>query len=356
MADFLTVLAERTLSVAPTVQPIIAPMFAPPSAVTEDWAAVDSTLEAESPGSEGRVHPAHANAEAGERLNFLADTLQSRRATSRAARPGDDEAPSLPAPAPIIMDDGEDEDGVDVRRGRAAMNDADNVSSLMPFVQRQEGYPQQGMMPSPLDRATQGPRVRGTMKRPPYTGKFFEGAASEANIPRRGDDGEEWLGGPLWSPAVGPVNSEQAQDPSPLAAPPLAPTELRNQVTPEIEGAQVPTASREQTSLVPPGERRATQEPRVRGTMKRPLHSTPRAPLQEAHHVAVVSTQVAAPTPQSPAAAPTIKVTIGRIEVRAVPAASTALPPAPPAQPKSARPGPKLSLDDYLKQYNGRQR
>lgn len=47
--------------------------------------------------------------------------------------------------------------------------------------------------------------------------------------------------------------------------------------------------------------------------------------------------------------APTIKVTIGRIEVRAI------LPPAPRAQ-ETALPAPKMSLDDYLKSVSGERR
>jgi len=58
--------------------------------------------------------------------------------------------------------------------------------------------------------------------------------------------------------------------------------------------------------------------------------------------------RVAAPESSEPA----IRVTIGRIEVRAI-----TPPPMPPAQRTApARPGPELSLDDYLKQHNGGQR
>jgi hypothetical protein len=58
--------------------------------------------------------------------------------------------------------------------------------------------------------------------------------------------------------------------------------------------------------------------------------------------------RVAAPESSAPA----IRVTIGRIEVRAI-----TPPPVPPAQRTTpARPGPELSLDDYLKQHNGGQR
>ena len=58
--------------------------------------------------------------------------------------------------------------------------------------------------------------------------------------------------------------------------------------------------------------------------------------------------RVAAPESSAPA----IRVTIGRIEVRAI-----TPPPMPPTQRTlPARPGPELSLDDYLKQHNGGQR
>ena len=50
--------------------------------------------------------------------------------------------------------------------------------------------------------------------------------------------------------------------------------------------------------------------------------------------------------------APTIRVAIGRIEVRAI-----APPPTPPARRETpARPGPTLALDDYLKQRNEERR
>lgn len=43
---------------------------------------------------------------------------------------------------------------------------------------------------------------------------------------------------------------------------------------------------------------------------------------------------------------PTVRVTIGRIDVRAI------LPPAPHARPATSRTVPALSLADYLKQRN----
>ena len=53
------------------------------------------------------------------------------------------------------------------------------------------------------------------------------------------------------------------------------------------------------------------------------------------------------PAAETTQAAPTIRVTIGRIDVRAIPG------PAPAPSSKQARRSPALSLDDYLKQGKG---
>lgn len=54
--------------------------------------------------------------------------------------------------------------------------------------------------------------------------------------------------------------------------------------------------------------------------------------------------EIAFPEPSFPSS--TIRVTIGRVEVRAI------MPPSPPTRTKPTRPGPTLSLEDYLKQRN----
>ncbi len=56
------------------------------------------------------------------------------------------------------------------------------------------------------------------------------------------------------------------------------------------------------------------------------------------------------PTPEPVAPTPTIQVTIGRIEVRAI------TPPTSSARPQPPRPNTGPSLDDYLSQYNGGKR
>jgi hypothetical protein len=55
-------------------------------------------------------------------------------------------------------------------------------------------------------------------------------------------------------------------------------------------------------------------------------------------------------SPSAQETAPTIKITIGRVDVRAV------MPTPPAPRPASARRGPSLSLEDYLKQRDGGKR
>jgi hypothetical protein len=64
----------------------------------------------------------------------------------------------------------------------------------------------------------------------------------------------------------------------------------------------------------------------------------------------ITSQRLPAPVSEAASSTPTIRVTIGRIDVRAV------TPPAPPPRPKQARPGPTLSLDDYARQRKGGER
>ena len=67
---------------------------------------------------------------------------------------------------------------------------------------------------------------------------------------------------------------------------------------------------------------------------------------------ATSQSEPAAPTEQIAARepAPTVKITIGRVDVRAV------IPAAPATRPAPARPGPSLSLEDYLQQREGGKR
>jgi hypothetical protein len=101
------------------------------------------------------------------------------------------------------------------------------------------------------------------------------------------------------------------------------------------------------TSSDKPGElTRARSEPRPTQPAGRPASASivvqPRVTAAQATELA---TQVAS-EPIPPAAPPTIRVTIGRVEVRAM------LPPTPPAR-QTSRTAPSLSLDEYLRARRG---
>lgn len=74
--------------------------------------------------------------------------------------------------------------------------------------------------------------------------------------------------------------------------------------------------------------------------------------IEDPHEISLI--EPAAPMSPIPVATqgttPTIKITIGRVDVRAV------MPPSPAPRPTPARSGPSLSLEDYLKQREGGRR
>jgi hypothetical protein len=80
--------------------------------------------------------------------------------------------------------------------------------------------------------------------------------------------------------------------------------------------------------------------------------STPATVVAQSHEPQLL--EPTAPAPAAPLTTqelmPTIKITIGRVDVRAI------MPAAPAPRPTPARPGPGLSLEDYLKQREGRRR
>ena len=84
---------------------------------------------------------------------------------------------------------------------------------------------------------------------------------------------------------------------------------------------------------------------------ERGLAAFPTVVVAQPHVTLRPASEAATPVPATPPPAPTIRVTIGRIEVRAIPPPAT---PAPRARPPQPNPAP--SLEDYLKQRNGGRR
>ncbi|WP_320045523.1 hypothetical protein [uncultured Desulfobacter sp.] len=158
-----------------------------------------------------------------------------------------------------------------------------------------------------------------------------------------------------------PSSPRQTTQPTPLHAaevnrqrPPAAdnlakqsiPIAAASHLAPEIPGTKLPPAMdvpEEPARLMPP-----EQVPVPDAVIKPDL---PQKRHEQFSHQLLGGTK-AARQPGSPhplsapsePAQPTIQVTIGRVEVRAV------TPPAPPARPPRPAPAPSLALDDYLKQ------
>ena len=136
----------------------------------------------------------------------------------------------------------------------------------------------------------------------------------------------------------------------------------------EVEG-RAPTIEREENELTPRpavpaanARGRSPAQPTTSGRVERPPDPAQSArPGPDAPLVSVAGRQRATATSGFVAAhrereaakatsSPTIRITIGRVEVRAL-APEPPQPPPPP--PPAASPAPALSLADYLKQYDG---
>lgn len=131
---------------------------------------------------------------------------------------------------------------------------------------------------------------------------------------------------------------EPEQRPGSVAAAPVAPPQQQSQVQPQQRAHAGHEPERPRTAAVEPNVRSRREEfeaTRLAGEIV-PTTAPPAAPLPPP----------ARPPVAEPPPAPRVQVSIGRVEVRAV-----FTPPA--AAPSRPRPGPAMSLDDYLKQRDG---
>jgi hypothetical protein len=284
MADFFTRLVERSFRRAPVVRPLLAPMFAPGATVMGNGAQ-DDLLTIPTP-------------------------------------------PSLPADSA-----GETGGGSEAFPGQG-------VSGVHPSG---PAVPGTSWVDGPV-RSPQSPPFTaspGTMARLQQTDSGA-GEALEVRPPEAlSSVGEQRIFGPSSSP-------RPSQDPQPdrgimRSAPDRSAFSVRSR---ESVGREVPQAQAD-AALSPPvtpdvAEVGVDNIP-IRGSSSsliiRPTITPtpePTRPMPAAEHV---------DTTTLPPSAPTIHVTIGRIEVRAI------VPPAPPApRPPAPRSAPTTSLHDYLKQ------
>lgn len=294
MADFLTRLAGRTLGVAPTVQPMIAPLYAPGPALLAGQEVLSAFTEEVSGGLPAR--PSLWPAEPRE-MNL-----------------------PLSEPLPAAMQEQE---------SRA------NLSAVSLSFSPQQGtvFPSTGE----IWASTAHPAVS---------------AIADVNVAGRRDTSS--------ISANGEGSQSATEQNIPVSSPntPLsAPDRTRSLQIGEVQELPVEVSQRQMGSAsfisqvyqegdAPSVAVNSLEEQRIGGVLPQsilPAASRSRANLRWAAADAVANRHELSPEGTAPMAtpAPTIQVTIGRIEVRATQP--------PPAQRQTPRPGPRMvSLEEYL--------
>jgi hypothetical protein len=338
MADFLTNLVAKNLNPAPAVMPRPLSLFERPPRADSPWATPLPKLEADGgtpPAGKpslaparplGRVAQAPPGTPEPEQAAPPLDALPTRRrlppASRRAARPAAPPAPDVPAepgaparevPAPASLPV--------PRPSRPASPAVEPTPPPAPVIRRsRSAHPAVEPPPPPApDRPSAARQPRSA--RPavePGAGVAAGPAVTPSRPERRGKAGD---GAPAPAPAAA-----QVQEPRPpggdRAAPTPAPRTPRPERRTEVEAPH---------PAPPPG--RPTPAPLV----VQPQVIPARHPEPAVH--------TAGPATRPAEATPTIQVSIGRIEVRAVP------PPPASAKPR-AGPAP-MTLEEYLRQRNG---
>ncbi len=381
MSDFVTRLAERAKGSAPVVQPLIASMFAPEP--TSRWPE---------PVSEGEVAPSSGDP----------DRMTHHRGRET---PLVSDAPE-PAPDDAAMTRSEEQDTsarVTLPPSEAAEDPLPGPRHSAEFESSRRGTASERGDPTTL------PNTPGLRKRTGNSGESGPSETEAGHEDQRSLSSSRFEPGPRLLPSGEPDSSEReaafgrsrrdsplivTDDRIPLPEPRsgtlhrVEPAPARRGVDkapPRLAPEDFPSGSfaaedgpgqtvlrstgtlaehgRDITPLPAPPSSAGDSPKTGEGTLESeipPAHpASPTAtPLvvprivrqQPDHHQERDPRQPHLSAPEPPA--PTIRVAIGRIEVRAI-----TPPPAPPARRETtARSGPPLSLDDYLKQRNGGQR
>lgn len=311
MADFITRLTERGLGEAPVVQPLIPSLFAPELASHSPALEWDSESATSSRDLDRmQILPVVETPPVRDAERVPEDTAMAQReehdASAHITSPGTSDIPPEPHhPAELASTD---------HRVMPTRKDQRNLPSVTPGrpqrtpgTQLEPGHATESGPARRDEAVSTSPRVLAESL--PSDSSIAEGASDQAlpigilveqgrgatlpSVPSPGIEASPGTRGSMLGSRVTPDRS------TPSGAPLVAPRMVHPQIDTHVE--------------------RGPQEPGV-----------------------------AAPEPP----APTIRVAIGRIEVRAI-----TPPPTPPTQRTTpTRPDPALSLDDYLKQRNGGQR
>jgi hypothetical protein len=337
MSDFVTRLAERTLGAAPVVQPLIAPRFSPgpadhliepqgePATMPE---VPDRTPRPRTPPNTPMLAPDEAEAQNEESDTSI--TPPSGAPDGAAAR----ESSPLETGMESMQEDRQTSSSAPPRPlARAPEPGSRTLLSGESVPSGRQDFPDRGPRRKSRTTIADG--------RNPLPELQFESAHRVESAPARRGVEES----PRRLVAEGPTLDSFVSEDVPGRAMLHSTMALAERARVTVEAPALPSGTgdpletREVTSKfeIVPAHRAAQGAapvivPRI---VRHQPDKRQENSLGEAH--------VLAPEPP----APTIKVAIGRIEVRAV------TPPAPAQRETPAKPGPLLSLDDYLTQRNG---
>ena len=384
MTDFLTRIAERTLGVANVAQPIIAPLFAPVSplpATEPTFLAVDEVIE--SPAQIQRVqqpniravppHPSLVTRTDQPASNtpeqVIPDTTGHHVQSSLISQPISEGTPGRPqesalhvqVPTPSMLEQRHFEEEKSVTSAplispsgqvseEITLIKEEPINALpgghVPFTKTQEQH-----LTGPSEEYTNASHQNNrpfTGDRPigvNVTGETFTSmsvsgrASSMVGVPLAGTLSADTPSSDTLS--AGTSSAGQGT----LDNAPILSQHISESSTPKSRGAmnRAPT-SMEEHLLVPRQDDRPRIGDHPSTSPTQNVGATRAVALKDSQAInqhAAAGTEDTSPTP-------TIHVTIGRIDVRAI-----TPPSAPPTRPKPTRSGPTLSLEDYTRQNRG---
>ena len=371
MADFLTRLAERALGVAPVVQPLLAPRFAPEAtAYPPEWDGEGSPTEESAPPLRETLRPRSARSEPTPvppeyRDGVVPEPERPRNASGSPAEPGHPDepdaardekntvlrGPSLPSSAPDPSPTKEAPDRASRPPDAPAERDSDPTPSARsstaarPRRSAQEIVSESNASPDRTDRSSEEPPIRDV---PPKGGANTRQRSTRnlsPDTPEHPQRADEILPGSHRSDLFVRVGGEPPED---LPNVPR-PAESAARLIELRPGLPTKTLAEDASSSDRPSRNAASEESGLEVASHRsvvpdvsPTATSVAHPGAEVRFEKGRESQPGSPEPSPP----TIRVNIGRIEVRAV-----IPPPAPPR--RQVEPPARLSLDDYLKQRSG---
>jgi hypothetical protein len=361
MADFLTRLAERTLGVAPVVRPLIPPRFAPETApypLELEWEV--ETPPPDEPDERRAPRTREAPPQRSTPARRTRNTAVGRREDQGVAPPAPqpDEAPTLPE-APHLASEARPPDSLpDPRpeeappRPAATATERDDTDRLPPPTEEKRKEPQeigaQARSQPPEVVQREAPETSAGRSGKPVEMRSGEEEVSSPAAPGRPrrtarvsdemrqpyEAGRERDEGVAFAPSRGATRGS-------LVTPPES-APIRGASYPDDPAAEPVERVRLLPRVVPKwGEVPASEVSAHTRAMPEPSLAVSRT----VGYAADVRQHRGLPDP-APPEAPPITVSIGRVEVRAVP-------PAPEPPRRQAAPPAGVSLDDYLRSRDG---